>query len=74
MLWREKVFELLLREDKITQEVVESMRQWSHSGFSIDNSVCIEAGDQEGLQRLTEYIVRCPFSLAKMFKLLMMAK
>jgi hypothetical protein len=37
MLWREKVFELLLHEDKITQEIVESMRQWMHSGSSIDN-------------------------------------
>ena len=44
------------------------MCQWTHSGFSIDNSVRIEADDQVGLQRLTEYIVRCPFSLARMIK------
>jgi len=68
LLWRKKVFDLLLREEKITQEVVDSMCQWSHSGFSIDNSVRIEADDQVGLQRLTGYIIRCPFSLARMIK------
>jgi len=68
LLWRKKVFDLLLREDNITQEFVDSMCQWTHSGFSIDNSVRIEADDQVGLRRLTEYIVRCPFSLARMIK------
>jgi hypothetical protein len=52
----------------ITEEVVDSICQWMHSGFSIDNSVLIEADDQVGLQRLTGYIIRCPFSLARMIK------
>jgi hypothetical protein len=68
ILWRKKVFDLLLQKKKITEEIVDSMCQWSHSGFSIDNSVRIEADDQVDLQRLTEYIVRCPFSLARMIK------
>jgi hypothetical protein len=55
--------------EKISPAVVESMCQWKHSGFSVDNSVYIEANDQAALQRLTEYIVRCPFSLARMIKL-----
>jgi hypothetical protein len=63
-----KVFDLLLQKEKITEEVVDSMCQWSHSGFSIDNSVRLEADDQVGLQRLTGYIIRCPFSLARMIK------
>jgi hypothetical protein len=68
ILWRKKVFDLLLHKEKITEEVIDSMCQWSHSGFSIDNSVRIEADDQVDLQRLTEYIVHCPFSLARMIK------
>jgi hypothetical protein len=33
------------------------------SGFSVDNSVRIKQGDMAGMQRLIEYIARCPFSL-----------
>jgi hypothetical protein len=39
---------------------------WKHSGFSVDTSVRIEAGDYSGMQRLVEYISRCPFSLTRM--------
>jgi len=42
------------------------MRGWRHSGFSVDISVRIEAVDHSGMQRLVEYIARCPFSLARM--------
>ena len=62
------MFDLLLREKKIDQEVVRSMRQWLHSGFSIDDSLRIAAGDEEGMQRLISYIARCPFSLTRIFK------
>jgi hypothetical protein len=65
-IWQDKVFDLLLNEHKITVEVVASMRSWKHSGFGVDNSVRLEAGDHEGMQRLVEYISRCPFSLARM--------
>jgi hypothetical protein len=68
-IWQEKVFALLLDEHKITQEVVESMRSWKHSGFSVDNSVYVAKDDKEGMQRLIEYIARCPFSLTRMVSL-----
>jgi len=45
------------------------MRGWRHSGFNVDNSVRIEAGDHAGMQRLVEYISRCPFSLARLVTL-----
>jgi hypothetical protein len=35
----------------------------------VDNSVRIEAGDYAGMQRLVEYISRCPFSIARMVTL-----
>jgi len=50
--WRERVFDLLMREKKIDEDVVRSMRGWPHSGFSIDNSVRITPDDTEGMQRL----------------------
>ena len=67
-IWRERVFDLLLCEEKIDEDVVRSMRQWPHSGFSIDNSVRITADNTEGMQRLISYISRCPFSLVRMIK------
>jgi hypothetical protein len=44
------------------------MRSWKHSGFSVDQSVRLEAGDQEGIQRLIQYFLRCPFSQARMIE------
>jgi hypothetical protein len=68
-MWRDRVFDLLLHEKKIDEKVVQSMRGWPHSGFSIDYSVRITADDSEGMQRLVSYISRCPFSLARMIKI-----
>jgi hypothetical protein len=65
-LWEQAVFDLLLAEGKITGEVVANIRSWRHSGFSVDQSVGLEAGDAEGIQRLIEYFLRCPFSQARM--------
>ena len=76
-LWQDKamhracrgVFDLLLREEKIGEDVVRNMREWRHSGFSIDNSVRLEADDRKGIQRLIEYIARSPFSLTRIIGL-----
>jgi Putative transposase/Transposase zinc-binding domain len=65
-IWEEKVFKLLLDAGRIDMEVVANIRGWKHTGFSVDNSVRIEAGDHPGMQRLVEYIARCPFSLTRM--------
>jgi len=64
--WREAVFALYLAEDKIKPEVVENMRTWGHSGFSVDQSVFLPAGDLAGIQRLMQYMTRCPFSLSRL--------
>jgi hypothetical protein len=64
--WRERVFRLLLDEHKIDEATVGSMREWEHSGFSVDTSVRIEANDQAAMARLVGYIARCPVSLARM--------
>jgi len=67
--WQERVFALLLDEHKINDDIAGSMRGWKHSGFSVDNSVRIERGDKAGMQRLVEYVSRCPFSLSRMVSL-----
>ena len=45
------------------------MRSWKHSGFSVNNNVLIKANDKTGLERLVQYISRCPFSLERIIKL-----
>lgn len=53
---------------EIEPEVVENMRSWPHSGFSIDQSVFLPAGDAAGIERLVQYMTRCPFSLSRLVK------
>jgi len=68
-LWEQKLFDLLLAEGRITPEIVRQMRTWQHSGFSVDKSVRLDAGDTAAIERLTQYIVRCPFSLDRILSL-----
>ena len=67
-LWEQAVFDLLLGEGNITEEIVASIRGWRHSGFSVDQSVRVETGDTDGLRKLIEYFLRCPFSQARMIE------
>ncbi len=53
----------------IRRPTVDQMRCWPHTGFSVGNSVYLSARDTAGLQRLAQYILRCPFSLARMVRL-----
>ena len=68
VVWQEAVFELYLAEQKIEPEVVENMQTWPHSGFSVDQSVFLPAGDRAGIERLVGYMTRCPFSLSRLVK------
>ena len=36
--------------------------------FSMDQSVRLEAGEREGIQRLMQYFLPCPFSQARMIQ------
>jgi len=66
--WREAVFALYLAVGKIEPEVVQNMRSWPHSGFHVDQSVHLAADDRAGVERVMQYMVRCPFSLARLIK------
>jgi hypothetical protein len=58
-----------LAAEKIDQITMDQMRSWRHSGFSVDKSVYIPPHDTTGLERLAQYILRCPFSLARVVRL-----
>ncbi len=62
------MFDLLLGEGNITGEVVVNIRSWRHSGFSVDQIVRIGTGDTDGLRKLIEYFLCCPFSQARMIE------
>lgn len=68
-LWEHKVFSLLLDEGRIEPALVEQMRSWRHSGFNVDRSVRLAAGDRDGLERLAQYMARSPFSLSRLIRI-----
>ena len=67
--WQDKVFDLFLAAGKIDQKTVDQMRAWPHSGFSVDNNVFLPYHDKRALERLAQYMLRCPFSLARVVRL-----
>ncbi|MFC1763232.1 transposase [Planctomycetota bacterium] len=68
LTWQEAVFELYLDQGKIEPKVVENMRTWKYTGFTADQSMYLPAGDHVGIERLVQYITRCPFSLSRLVK------
>ena len=46
--WEQEVFNLLLSEGKITEEIVANIHSGQHSGFSLDQNVRVEAEDTKG--------------------------
>jgi hypothetical protein len=59
---RRAVLEMLLADEVIDEDLVAKLLSWQHSGFSVDNQVRIEAGDNDGRQQLARYMIRAPFS------------
>jgi hypothetical protein len=55
-----------LRRKLINERLARNMLNWSHSGFSVDNSVTIPATSSRTRVSLAEYIARPPVSLQKM--------
>ena len=60
------VFKMPLEEDMISEELVDNMNSWKHSGFSVYSAQPIEACDDNARKTLIEYISRVPFSLERM--------
>ena len=51
-MFRDRVFDFLIKKEKITAEIAEGMRSWPHSGFAVDFQRKIEADDRKGLEGL----------------------
>ena len=64
--FRERVFAFLLKKEKITQEVVDSMRAWQHSGFQVSWDRRFEPDDRKAIEGLLGYMDRSPVSLRRL--------
>ena len=64
-IFREKIFAMLKDNSRISDKLIKTMRNWNHSGFSVDNSVKIEKDDYDSMLRLAQYIVHSSFSQKK---------
>ena len=50
------------KEGKITDELINKLLKWRHSGFSIDNGVRIKKEDKEGREAIAQYMMRNVFN------------
>jgi len=66
ILFKDKLFAMLIQEGKISQELASKISSWPHSGFNIHNEVQIDADDEKGKETLAQYIVKAPVSQERM--------
>ena len=66
LIFREKVFQMMIDAHFLSEEFADKMRKWTWSGFSVHQSFPVSPGDDQGLGRLAQYISRAPFSLKKL--------
>jgi hypothetical protein len=65
-LFRERVFEMMIKKGKITAEIAEEMRRWPHSGFNLNWERKIEAEERAELEGLLSYMERACVSLRRL--------
>jgi hypothetical protein len=63
-LFRAEVLRLLVSKGLISQDVVDNLLSWPHSGFSVHGDVRVP--DREAAARLGRYMIRCPVVLERM--------
>ena len=69
MIFRHKVFRLLLKRGKITEEMVRMLSAWRHSGFNVFCGNRISPKDDAAMENLACYIIRASFSQERMMYL-----
>jgi hypothetical protein len=65
-LFRHKLLDTLLAQDKITPRLVEILLSWRHPGFSVYQGDPIAPDDHETRQRLAKYMVHPPVALDRL--------
>ena len=66
-LFRANVLQMLKKEGKMDDTLIKKIMGWRHmSGFSVHNGVRIGHDDEDGQEGVAQYIIRNPFSEAKL--------
>ena len=65
-IFRHKVFKMLLKKGKITEEMIRILSAWKHSGFNIFCGNRIAPKDETSMENLARYIIRASFSQERM--------
>jgi hypothetical protein len=65
-LFQHKVLKRLVRKGKITEELVQLIMSWRHSGFNVHCGPTIQQNDEEAMENIGRYVVRASFSQEKM--------
>jgi hypothetical protein len=65
-LFRAELFKVLLKREKITEERVDLLRSWRHSGFHVDSSRRIPQADRKALESLLQYFKRATVALSRL--------
>ena len=64
---RDRVPQRILKKHGLrSDERIELLLSWRHTGFSLDNSVTVYPSDEQGLERLARYMIRSPVSLQRL--------
>jgi hypothetical protein len=66
LLFRSKVITFLKAEGLLSDERIEMLRSWNHSGFSAHNSATVQPEDHDQIERLARYLLHPPVSLDRM--------
>jgi len=64
-LWAHKVLRVLQSKGLLSDERIELLASFRHSGFSVDSSPTVWPVDSVGIERLGRYLMRCPVSLSR---------
>ena len=65
-LFAHKIVHLLKTKGLVSDERIELLDSFRHSGFSVDACATVWPQDTQGLERLCRYLLRCPVSLSRM--------
>ena len=65
-IFRHKVFKMLLSKGKITEDMVDMLMKWHHSGFNVFCGSRVQPGSEEAMEKLARYIIRASFSQERM--------
>jgi hypothetical protein len=66
-VFRRRVIKLFVDRGLLDRRFALKILSWKHSGFSVDASVSIPASSKKARLNLSQYIIRHPVSLQKVF-------